>query len=178
MLVLPAAEPTHRSISIPGGLTQQTSPVPGALAAALSRPVRLRAAILAAVLGVGGQGEGSRRCCPFSSGFACWKRRCEELPPPTAHRRNPPLPKLSTPKPKRSRQVLLFTCAAPGGALGQPVTLASPWPARDDRGGEDGGHGFGWPQGALEGFAGVPPRALLQDLDDGILLQDLGMKGF
>lgn len=54
-------------------------------------------------------------------------------------------------------QVPLFTCAAPGAALGQPVTLASPWPARGSRGGEDRGHGLGWPQGALEGFAGVPP---------------------
>lgn len=72
----------------------------------------------------------------------------------------------------------LFTCAAPGAALGQPVALASPRPARGGGGGKDRGHGLGWPQGALEGFAGVPPRALLQDLDDGILLQDLGMKGF
>lgn len=72
----------------------------------------------------------------------------------------------------------LFTCAATGAALGGPVTLASPWPAWGGGGSEDGGHGLGWPQGALKGFAGVPPRALLQDLDDSILLQDLGMKGF
>lgn len=72
----------------------------------------------------------------------------------------------------------LFTCAAPGAALGQPVALASPRPAWGGRGSKDRGHGLGWPQGALEGFAGVPPRALLQDLDDSILLQDLGMKGF
>lgn len=72
----------------------------------------------------------------------------------------------------------LFTCAATGAALGWPVTLASPWPARGGGGSENGGHGFGRPQGALKGFAGVPPRALLQDLDDSILLQDLGMKGF
>lgn len=128
MLVLPAAKPTCRSISIPGGLTQQTSPVPGALAAALSRPVRLRAAILAAVLGVGGQGEGSRRCCPFSSGFACWRRRREELPPPTAHRRNPPLPKLSTPKPKRRHGAgrCRYLPVLPREV---PSASRSPWPA-------------------------------------------------
>lgn len=60
----------------PRGLTQQTGQALGALtlATALSRPVRLRAAVLAAMLGVGGQGKGSGHCCPFGSGFACWRR--------------------------------------------------------------------------------------------------------
>lgn len=60
----------------PQGLTQQTSQALSALAlaAAFGRPVRLRAAVLAAMLGVGGQREGGGRCCPFGSGFACWRR--------------------------------------------------------------------------------------------------------
>lgn len=58
-----------------------------------------------------------------------------------------------------------FTCTAPGGAL-------------CSGGDKDRWHRLGWSQGALEGFARIPPRALLQDFDDSVLLQDLGMKGF
>lgn len=88
----------------------------------------------------------------------CWFLQ----PVPIAHRRNPPSPSSLFPKPQGElpqscRHVPQFTCAAPGAALGQSVTLAGPWPALGGGGGEDGGDGLGGSQGALEGFAGVPP---------------------
>lgn len=71
-----------------------------------------------------------------------------------------------------------LTWTPSGRGLEQPFSVGGTLPILGPRGRKDGWHRLGRPKGALQSLAGVLPRALLQNFDDGILLQDLGMKRF